>query len=566
MTVLGGGSNVLIADTGLRGLVIRDARRRGRAHRRGPHSRRRRRHDQRPGAVDDQSRRRGPRSVGRHARHRRRRDPRQRAFSRPAHQRAHRARDARDARRTRSSTFRRRTMEFGYDYSRLHRTREVVVSADFRVTDGQSRRVARHRPRVAGLSQAHPAARVGQRRLHLPESRSRARRGAGRHSVVGRRARRSRGPQGRARGARACLDDPRELHRQRGRRQRRRHTEIWSSGASATYDRGSASACAKRSVSYLGFGSSSVRPERRTPNCRTRTTRQDTRMATLRIEGGRRLEGRVAVEGNKNAALPLLAACLLTDQECVLTNVPRIRDVEVLIDLLVGLGATVDGTGDVDASHPLRDGDDRPARSRARGPAARIRPAARSAARAPGLGASRAAGRRLSGAADDLDPPAGARGDGGGAARRAGARARRAVGADRGVVLPRRGVGDRHRDRAPRRRRGEGPDRDPARRHGASRRRALPVPARDGRVDRRRGHVHDSRRGAGPLQGRDPPARRRLHRSRELGRRRRDHRRRHRSDRRALDRPRSRRRPAQEDGPASARGTTSASSSSRRRA
>ncbi len=68
-------------------------------------------------------------------------------------------------------------------------------------------------------------------------------------------------------------------------------------------------------------------------------------MSTLRIEGGRRLEGRVAVEGNKNAALPLLAACLLTDQECVLTNVPRIRDVEVLVDLLVGLGATVDGRG-----------------------------------------------------------------------------------------------------------------------------------------------------------------------------------------------------------------------------
>jgi len=68
-------------------------------------------------------------------------------------------------------------------------------------------------------------------------------------------------------------------------------------------------------------------------------------MATLRIEGGRRLEGRIAVEGNKNAALPLLAACLLTDQECVLTNVPRIRDVEVLVDLLVGLGATVGGRG-----------------------------------------------------------------------------------------------------------------------------------------------------------------------------------------------------------------------------
>ena len=68
-------------------------------------------------------------------------------------------------------------------------------------------------------------------------------------------------------------------------------------------------------------------------------------MATLRIEGGRRLSGRIAVEGNKNSALPLLAACLLTDQECVLSNVPRIRDVEVLATLLTGLGASVDGVG-----------------------------------------------------------------------------------------------------------------------------------------------------------------------------------------------------------------------------
>jgi UDP-N-acetylglucosamine 1-carboxyvinyltransferase len=68
-------------------------------------------------------------------------------------------------------------------------------------------------------------------------------------------------------------------------------------------------------------------------------------MATLRIQGGRRLSGRIAVEGNKNSALPLLAACLLTDQECVLTNVPRIRDVEVLLELLAGLGATVGGVG-----------------------------------------------------------------------------------------------------------------------------------------------------------------------------------------------------------------------------
>jgi UDP-N-acetylglucosamine 1-carboxyvinyltransferase len=68
-------------------------------------------------------------------------------------------------------------------------------------------------------------------------------------------------------------------------------------------------------------------------------------VTTLLIEGQRRLSGAVEVEGNKNAALPLLAACLLTEQECVLTNVPRISDVEVMARLLVDLGAEVGGIG-----------------------------------------------------------------------------------------------------------------------------------------------------------------------------------------------------------------------------
>lgn len=68
-------------------------------------------------------------------------------------------------------------------------------------------------------------------------------------------------------------------------------------------------------------------------------------MATLIVEGGHRLSGSVNVEGNKNAALPLLAACLLTDEECTLTNVPRIGDVRVMVDLLRGLGAEVEGVG-----------------------------------------------------------------------------------------------------------------------------------------------------------------------------------------------------------------------------
>jgi UDP-N-acetylglucosamine 1-carboxyvinyltransferase len=68
-------------------------------------------------------------------------------------------------------------------------------------------------------------------------------------------------------------------------------------------------------------------------------------MSTLLIEGGQRLSGAVDVEGNKNSALPLLAACLLTTEECVLTNVPRISDVEVMARLLLDLGAEVEGIG-----------------------------------------------------------------------------------------------------------------------------------------------------------------------------------------------------------------------------
>lgn len=68
-------------------------------------------------------------------------------------------------------------------------------------------------------------------------------------------------------------------------------------------------------------------------------------MSTLLIQGGRSLNGRVDVEGNKNAALPLMAACLLTEEPCVLTNVPRIADVEVMARLLLDLGAEVEGIG-----------------------------------------------------------------------------------------------------------------------------------------------------------------------------------------------------------------------------
>jgi UDP-N-acetylglucosamine 1-carboxyvinyltransferase len=61
-------------------------------------------------------------------------------------------------------------------------------------------------------------------------------------------------------------------------------------------------------------------------------------VAQLLIEGGARLQGRVTTSGSKNAVLPILAACLLTDEECRLKNVPRIEDVAIMVRLLQGMG------------------------------------------------------------------------------------------------------------------------------------------------------------------------------------------------------------------------------------
>ena len=59
------------------------------------------------------------------------------------------------------------------------------------------------------------------------------------------------------------------------------------------------------------------------------------------IEGGSRLRGEVTVSGNKNEALPVIAACLLTDEPVILRNVPRIGDVHNLLDILQDLGVQV---------------------------------------------------------------------------------------------------------------------------------------------------------------------------------------------------------------------------------
>jgi UDP-N-acetylglucosamine 1-carboxyvinyltransferase len=68
-------------------------------------------------------------------------------------------------------------------------------------------------------------------------------------------------------------------------------------------------------------------------------------MQSFVIEGGRPLSGTVRASGNKNGALPILAACVLATEEVHLSNVPRIRDVETMVELLADLGADAEWLG-----------------------------------------------------------------------------------------------------------------------------------------------------------------------------------------------------------------------------
>src|SRR3954470_2213078 len=78
----------------------------------------------------------------------------------------------------------------------------------------------------------------------------------------------------------------------------------------------------------------------------TGTLARRSTMEKLVIEGGVPLSGTIVPAGNKNAALPLLAASLLTEEQVVIGNVPRIRDTEAMLTLLADLGVTVDWVED----------------------------------------------------------------------------------------------------------------------------------------------------------------------------------------------------------------------------
>lgn len=60
------------------------------------------------------------------------------------------------------------------------------------------------------------------------------------------------------------------------------------------------------------------------------------------ISGGKPLSGTISVSGSKNAVLPLMAACLLTEETCILENVPQIRDVQRMTEIFEDLGVTVE--------------------------------------------------------------------------------------------------------------------------------------------------------------------------------------------------------------------------------
>ena len=69
-------------------------------------------------------------------------------------------------------------------------------------------------------------------------------------------------------------------------------------------------------------------------------------MDVFRVDGGISLQGEVAISGSKNAALPLLAACLLTEEKVKLTNIPNLSDIRYMIEILKFLGASAEKQND----------------------------------------------------------------------------------------------------------------------------------------------------------------------------------------------------------------------------
>jgi UDP-N-acetylglucosamine 1-carboxyvinyltransferase len=63
------------------------------------------------------------------------------------------------------------------------------------------------------------------------------------------------------------------------------------------------------------------------------------------INGGKPLEGKIDIMGSKNAATPILSACLLTKEECIIDNIPLIADVMKMIEILESMGVETEWIG-----------------------------------------------------------------------------------------------------------------------------------------------------------------------------------------------------------------------------
>ena len=78
-------------------------------------------------------------------------------------------------------------------------------------------------------------------------------------------------------------------------------------------------------------------------------------MEKFLIEGNSRLEGEVVISGAKNAAVAIIPAVLLADEPCVLENIPNINDVNICLQILRELGASIKmlnkTTVEIDATH-----------------------------------------------------------------------------------------------------------------------------------------------------------------------------------------------------------------------
>ena len=64
-------------------------------------------------------------------------------------------------------------------------------------------------------------------------------------------------------------------------------------------------------------------------------------MQKLEIKGGKKISGTIKISGSKNATLPILASTILTNKKITIKNIPIVKDVETMIELLETIGSTI---------------------------------------------------------------------------------------------------------------------------------------------------------------------------------------------------------------------------------